>query len=85
LEILINHATSFAFAPGLDLRTCSAEDLVVMKLFASRPGDVRDAEGVAIRNRDRLDWRYIEEQLRPLAEVKQDPEILKTMSRLLKI
>ena len=56
-----------------------------MKLFASRPGDVRDAEGVAIRNRDRLDWRYIEEQLRPLAEVKQDPEILKTMSRLLKI
>ena len=84
-EMLINHATSFAFAPGLDLRTCSAEDLVVMKLFASRPGDVRDAEGVAIRNRDRLDWHYIEEQLRPLAEVKQDPEILKTMSRLLKI
>jgi len=53
-----------------------------MKLFASRPLDIRDAEGVAIRNRGRLDWHYVEEQLRPLAEVKQAPEILTTMSRL---
>ncbi len=84
-EMLINRATSFTFAPGAELRTCSAEDLVVMKLFASRPLDIRDAEGVAIRNRGRLDWRYIEEQLRPLAEVKQEPEILKTMGRLREI
>lgn len=84
-EMLINRATSFTFAPGAELRTCSAEDLVVMKLFASRPLDIRDAEGVAIRNRGRLDWRYIEEQHRPLAEVKQEPEILKTMGRLREI
>jgi hypothetical protein len=84
-EMLINHSTSFEFAPGLGLRTCSAEDLVVMKLFASRPGDIRDAEGVAIRNRGRLDWRYIEEQLLPLVEVKQEPEILRTMARLQQI
>jgi hypothetical protein len=84
-EMLVNHATSFAFAPGLDLRTCSAEDLVVMKLFALRAGDIRDAEGVAIRNRGRLDWHYIEEQLQPLAEVKQEPEILRTMARLREI
>jgi Nucleotidyltransferase of unknown function (DUF6036) len=50
-ERLIENSTSFAFAPDLGLRTCSAEDLVVMKLFASRPLDIRDAEGVAIRNR----------------------------------
>jgi hypothetical protein len=81
-ETLIDRATAFAFGPGLELRTCSAEDLIVMKLFALRPIDVRDAEGVAIRNRGRLDWPYIEEQLRPLAEVKQDPEILRTMTRL---
>ena len=64
-EMVIEHASSFAFAPGVELRTCSAEDLIVMKLFASRPLDIRDAEGVAIRNRGQLDWRYIEEQLRP--------------------
>ena len=81
-EMLINRATDFAFTPGVELRTCSAEDLMVMKLFASRPLDIRNAEGVAIRNRGGLDWHYIEEQLRPLAEVKQEPEILRTMARL---
>jgi hypothetical protein len=79
-EKLIGRASSFTFSPGLELRTCSAEDLIVMKLFASRPIDVRDAEGVAIRNRGRLDWHYIEEQLAPLADLKHEPEILRTMA-----
>jgi len=56
-----------------------------MKLFASRPLDIVDAEGVAIRNRGKLDWAYIEEQLRPLAELKYEPEILKTLARLREI
>lgn len=60
----------------------SAEDLVVLKLFASRPLDIRDAEGVVIRHGDHLDWRYIEDQLIPLAEVKQEPEMLRHLSRL---
>jgi hypothetical protein len=83
--MLIDRSTSFTFAPGVELRTCSAEDLIVMKLFASRRLDIWDAEGVAIRNRGRLDWGYIREQLEPLAEVKQDPEILKTMVQLQEI
>jgi hypothetical protein len=81
-ESLIERASSFTFSPGLDLRTCSAEDLIVMKLFASRPLDIRDAEGVAIRNRGQLDWSYIEQQLTPLAELKYAPEILTTMAAL---
>lgn len=81
-EDVVARSTSFSFGPGLDIRTCSAEDLVVLKLFASRPLDVRDAEGVAIRFKDRLDWRYIEDQLRPLAEVKEEPEILRILARL---
>jgi hypothetical protein len=81
-EKVIERASSFAFAQDLELRTCSAEDLIVMKLFASRPGDIRDVEGVAIRNRGRLDWDYIEEQLQPLAELKQEPEILRALARL---
>jgi hypothetical protein len=81
-EAVINRASDFPLAAGLTLRTCSAEDLIVMKLFASRPLDVRDAEGVAIRHKDELDWRYIEEQLRPLAEVKEEPAILQNLARL---
>lgn len=81
----MEHSTPFEIAPGLVLRTCSAEDLVVMKLFASRPLDIRDAEGVAIRHGRELDWRYVEEQLRPLAEAKEEPEILQTLARIRKI
>jgi len=84
-EKVIERASSFAFAPNLELRTCSAEDLVVMKLFASRPLDIHDAEGVAIRTRGQLDWSYIEEQLRPLAEVKQDDEIMRALARIQEI
>ena len=47
--------------------------------------DIHDAESVAIRQKTRLDWDYIEEQLRPLAEVKDQPEILRTFVRLRKL
>jgi hypothetical protein len=81
-HLVVQRATPFEFAPGLALRTCSAEDLMVMKLFASRAIDIRDAEGIAVRNDATLDWRYIEEQLRPLAEAKEDPEILPQYFRI---
>ena len=48
-ECVVSRASSFSFGPGLDIRTCSAEDLIVLKLFASRPLDVRDAETVVLR------------------------------------
>ncbi len=79
---LIGRASIFSFGPRLEIRTCSAEDLLVLKLFASRPIDIHDAEGVVVRQREALDWRYVEDHLLPLAEVKQDPRILLTLGRL---
>ena len=32
---------------------------MVLKLFASRPLDIRDAEGVVIRHKEHLDWSYL--------------------------
>jgi len=81
-QLVIQKATPFEFAPGLELRTCSAEDLMVMKLFASRAIDIRDAEGIAVKHGKALDWRYVEEQLIPLAEAKEDPEILRQLTRV---
>jgi hypothetical protein len=66
----------------MELRTCSAEDLIVLKPFASRPLDLHDAEGVAIRQKGKLDWTYVEDQLRPLSEVKRQPEMMDTLARL---
>ena len=84
-ESAIRRASSYSFGPGLSLRTCSAEDLIVLKLFASRALDIHDAEGVVLRNKGQLDWQYIENQLQPLAAVKDDPEILRTLARLQQI
>ena len=84
-KLAVSRASDFTFIGGVTLRTCSAEDLVVLKLFASRPLDIRDAEGVIIRHKKVLDWHYIEEQLRPLVELKEEPEILLTLARLRKL
>ena len=53
-----------------------------MKLFASRAIDLRDAEGIATRHEKTLDWRYVEEQLAPLAEAKEEPGIMQQFARI---
>ena len=81
-EVLVARSSLFEFEAGSALRTCSAEDLIVLKLFAFRPRDVLDAETIAIRQRGALDWRYIETNLQPLAEVKDQPEIMAAFEKL---
>ena len=81
-ESMIERSSLFEFETGSALRTCSAEDLVVLKLFAFRPRDLSDAETVVSRQRRLLDWQYIETNLRPLAEIKDQPEIMATLRRL---
>jgi len=71
---MIDRASAFAFAPGVSLITCSAEDLVVLKAFAGRPRDWNAIEGVLICQTANLDWAYINEQLLPLCELKEDPD-----------
>lgn len=55
------------------LRTCSAEDLVVMKAFAARDRDWSDIAGVVARQGDRLERGAILERFAPLAEFARDP------------
>jgi hypothetical protein len=78
-ELMVQRSSLFAFPPGVELRTCSAEDLVVMKAFAGRGQDWVDVERVIIRQSGKLDWTYIFDQLRPLAELRDDPDILKQL------
>ena len=47
-----------------------------MKAFAARPRDWLDIEGIIIRQTGKLDWTYIRNQLGPLTELKEAPEIL---------
>ncbi len=72
-EESIARSSEAEFLPGVSLRTCSAEDLIVYKAFAARPKDWIDLEGILLRQRT-LDWSYIEKQLKPLLELKEEPE-----------
>ena len=79
--LMIERASYFAFPPQISLRICSAEDLVVLKAFAGRGQDWVDVERVIVRQAGRLDWGYVFEQLRPLAELKDQPGIILELER----
>ncbi|MFH1719388.1 MAG: hypothetical protein ABIF19_18710 [Planctomycetota bacterium] len=81
-ELAVSRATRYEFLPGLSLLTCSAEDLVVFKSFADRPRDWADIETVLVRQQGKLNWTYILEQLQPLCQFKEAPEIVGHLLRL---
>ena len=78
----VKRASEFDFGPGLNLVTCSAEDLVILKSFAGRGQDWVDVEYVLVRQRRVLDWRLIERELAPLLDLSGKPENLDTLRKL---
>lgn len=80
-EDVIARSSPFRFSAETTLRTCSAEDLIVMKSFAGRTKDWLDVEGIIVRQTGHLDWEYVRRQLAPLAELKEEPELLEELAR----
>lgn len=84
-EGAIARAEDVELHPGVRLRFCSPEDLIIMKAFASRDMDWRDVRMTIVRQgADGLDWKYIHDQLEPLAELKGEPEIMTRLDELRK-
>lgn len=78
----IDRSSSFEYLPGADLRTCSAEDLIVHKAFAARPQDWVDVEGVVTKQRGALKWPQIRSELEELAQLKGEPELVGQLLRI---
>ena len=76
-------ATTWEILPGLSLRTCPAEHLVVYKLVAARPHDVGDMIGIVRRQGARLDVALIRRWGREFAELKEDPDLLRPFEEAL--
>ena len=69
--------------PGVKLRFCTAEDLIVMKVFASRDQDWNDVRMTIVRQgSEALDWSYIRKHLVPLLELKEEPELMQRLEDL---
>ena len=81
-EQVIGRATLYTFLPHVRLLTCSAEDLIVYKAFADRNRDWSDVEGILVRQRGSLGWKYINRHLSELVALKEAPHILEKLNRL---
>ena len=77
----VSRSSLFEFPGDALLRTCAAEDLIVMKAFAARTKDWLDVEGIITRQTGTLDWDYIFSQLGPLTALKGAPEIVQELQK----
>jgi len=78
---LVSRATRFAFPGDVPLLTWSAEGLIILKAFAARGQGWVDIEGIIFRQTGALDWTYVDQQITPLAALKDEPEILTGLAR----
>ena len=83
-ENSIQRSSLWEAAPGVMLRTCCAEDLVVHKAFANRNIDWADVERIIQRQGRRLDIALIRRELAPLVELKEEPEILAELESIVR-
>jgi len=82
-ESAVRDATMQEITPGVKLRLCSPAALVVYKVFAGRPQDWLDVEGIVVRRRREIDWAHVRQELGQLLHLKEDSESLPRLEALL--
>ena len=75
LEVLAR-AVDWQVEPGVSLRICTAEDLLVYKLIAARARDLADIEGIVRAQHRWLDLDRVRAHMSALAEVLESPDLL---------
>lgn len=72
---VLDRGSAWAATEDRSIVTCSAEDLVLYKLVAGRPGDVADIEGIVRRQGRKLDVDRIRRYGALFADLKEDPDL----------
>jgi len=80
---MIKRATPFNFNNNCKLLICSAEDLIILKVFAGRAKDWMDVEGIVMRQGENLNSDYIIEHLSRFQDVKDMQDSLTKFNKLL--
>ena len=76
---VVQRSSDFEFLPSVVLKTCSAEDLIILKAFADRTRDWADIEGILLRHVSDLQWKLIYSELEPLCDLKESPGIVERL------
>jgi len=82
-EQAVARATPWQVNEHVALTTCSADDLLVHKVFAGRDRDWADIESVLIRRHGQLDLDHVRRELAPLLEFKDDTQALGRLERMM--
>ena len=82
-EHSIRRASLWQANQAIAITTCSAEDLLVHKAFAGRDRDWSDVESVLARQKGKLNLDQVRRDLVPLLELKEDPQPLEKLERLI--
>ncbi len=82
-ERSVQRASLWPWASDHVLTTCSAEDLIIHKVFAGRDRDWGDVESVLIRQRVKVDLNLVRRELKPLLELKGQPESMTKLDALI--
>lgn len=61
----------------------SIEDIIIHKIFASRPRDLEDAKIIVQKNYNRIDFKYIRKWLKEFSSLSEHKEILSNFKKLL--
>jgi predicted nucleotidyltransferase len=78
---VIKRASNIEIEPGVVIKVCSAEDLIIYKMLSTRASDSRDFEGVVDYQGDALDDGYIIEWLRQFETALDDSTLVDTYQR----
>jgi hypothetical protein len=81
-ERSIERATAWTVG-GLALTTCSAEDLLVHKVVASRDRDWGDVDSVLLRQHGKLNLDLVRQEIEPLLELGEDAESMGKLERMI--
>lgn len=84
-ERSVERASIWKWADDQSLLTCSAEDLVVHKVFAGRHLDWGDVERVLVRQHGKLNLLQVRAELKPLLELKGEMESLNQLEQTLTV
>lgn len=81
-ERSIQRASPWNWSTGQSLLTCSAEDLIVHKVFAGRDRDWADVETILVRQFGKIELNLARSELQPLLEFKADQGSLRRLANL---
>lgn len=74
-ERMVSRSSYYEFEPEFSIKTCSAEDLIITKVFAGRERDWGDVRGILDRNSKTLNQKLILSELKELIEIVPEKEI----------